>query len=548
MYISNIQPNTEISARGEAEGEYRGMRLYIADIHQEAMLHILYSIVTARSKSSTPRLTHKNAAILFVAMSMRSSVYSTLSFCLLMDELMEDKSESRKRQLDDDDGSDHENVRPKKRLSLALPKKRQSPSKKRFTFNSSPSVDKYKKKMVPANTERSTKWCLSIYDDWIKARTKAGLKLPPSDLLIASDGELLCQWLCRFFTEVRKSNGESYCPRSLSSLLAGLQRYHQSNSPHQLNIQERNGVFEPLHILLENLYKELHSNGIGTVTSQAAVISIEEEAKLWDSGALGSDNPESLLNAVFYLNGINFTLRGGAEHRNLKLSQLTFGHDPPKSGIKGAHYVEYKEFGSKNRPGGKKQLNLQNKTVRYYSQPSLGCRCHVYLIDCYIAKLPEEAIKKDIFYCRPLKKFEKGKPWYCSVPLGHNCLAKKLKDIFTSAGIDHKGKSNHSLRATSISRMYRADVPEKLIMERSGHLSTEGVRSYERTSAEQTKKLCDTLSGVISEPSTSTSSGVVEEKPAETSEAESDASAVMRQLNFQGMSSCNFTFNFNYKK
>ena len=96
--------------------------------------------------------------------------------------------------------------------------------------------------------------------------------------------------------------------------------------------------------------------------------------------------------------------------------------------------------------------------------------------------------------------------------------------------------------------MYRADVPEKLIMERSGHLSTEGVRSYEQTSAEQMKKLCDTLSGVISETSTSTSSGVVEEKPAETSEAESDASAVMRQLNFQGMSSCNFTFNFNYKK
>ena len=94
---------------------------------------------------------------------------------------------------------------------------------------------------------------------------------------------------------LQKFASESYCPRSLSSLLAGLQRYHQSNSPHQLNIQERNGVFEPLHILLENLYKELHSNGIGTVTSQAAVISIEEEAKLWDSGALGSDNPESVI-------------------------------------------------------------------------------------------------------------------------------------------------------------------------------------------------------------------------------------------------------------
>ena len=41
--------------------------------------------------------------------------------------------------------------------------------------------------------------------------------------------------------------------------------------------------------------------------------------------------------------------------------------------------------------------------------------------------------------------------------------------------------------------MYEASVPEK-IMERSGHLSKEGVRCYERTSAEQVKSLCNILS------------------------------------------------------
>ena len=33
----------------------------------------------------------------------------------------------------------------------------------------------------------------------------------------------------------------------------------------------------------------------------------------------------SLLNAVFMLNGINPVLKGGQEHRGLKLSQFTFG-------------------------------------------------------------------------------------------------------------------------------------------------------------------------------------------------------------------------------
>ena len=32
--------------------------------------------------------------------------------------------------------------------------------------------------------------------------------------------------------------------------------------------------------------------------------------------------PRGLLNAVFYLNGKNFALRGGMEHRSLKLSQI----------------------------------------------------------------------------------------------------------------------------------------------------------------------------------------------------------------------------------
>ena len=65
-----------------------------------------------------------------------------------------------------------------------------------------------------------------------------------------------------------------------------------------------------------------------------------------------------------------------------------------------------------------------------------------------------------------------------------------LREIFIS---DPDGKSNHSLRATSISRMYHAKVPEKQIMERSGHLSKEGVRSYERTSTEQIQSICKTL-------------------------------------------------------
>ena len=71
---------------------------------------------------------------------------------------------------------------------------------------------------------------------------------------------------------------------------------------------------------------------------------------------------------------------GGDEHRSLTLSQLSFGSVPdpdPDDLCRLIEYVDYTEFGSKNRPGGRKQLNLDNKTVRQYAQHELGNRCHV---------------------------------------------------------------------------------------------------------------------------------------------------------------------------
>uniref|UniRef100_A0A1X7VUV0 Tyr recombinase domain-containing protein n=1 Tax=Amphimedon queenslandica TaxID=400682 RepID=A0A1X7VUV0_AMPQE len=41
------------------------------------------------------------------------------------------------------------------------------------------------------------------------------------------------------------------------------------------------------------------------------------------------------------------------------------------------------------------------------------------------------------------------------------------------------GYTNHSLRATAVSRMYNSGVPEKIISDKSGHRSLEALRSYE---------------------------------------------------------------------
>ena len=62
-----------------------------------------------------------------------------------------------------------------------------------------------------------------------------------------------------------------------------------------------------------------------------------------------------------------------------------------------------------------------------------------------------------------------------------------------SAGINGY-KTNHSLRATAATRLYQAGVDEQLIMEKTGHRSLEGMRSYKRTNTVQQENISDILS------------------------------------------------------
>ena len=82
--------------------------------------------------------------------------------------------------------------------------------------------------------------------------------------------------------------------------------------------------------------------------------------------------------------------------------------------------------------------------------------------------------------------------WYCDQPVGKNKVGKVVKEICKIAGIDGNF-SNHSLCATSASRMYQSEIPEQVIKEITGHHS-ECVKVYKRTSDEIREKASSTIS------------------------------------------------------
>ena len=66
-----------------------------------------------------------------------------------------------------------------------------------------------------------------------------------------------------------------------------------------------------------------------------------------------------------------------------------------------------------------------------------------------------------------------------------------MKGMSVECGI--ATKTNHSLRATGVTSMFQANVPEKIIQKTTGHRSVEALRSYERISVNQYKSVSKVL-------------------------------------------------------
>jgi hypothetical protein len=266
---------------------------------------------------------------------------------------------------------------------------------------------------MPKNSANSSKWAMNNLKEWLNEHNdKNPVKCPISILSATCSKDVLNQWLCVYINETRNQNGEPYPPKSIYALLCGILREMRIKNPLYPNFLKKDDPdFVTFHNTLDNVFKSLRSNGIGVSSSATEGLSNDDEGKLWDLGVLNVTTPLGLLRAVFFYCGKCFCLRGGAEHRNLALSQLERGHEPDK-------YI-YQENSSKNRHGGIGQMRLEHKVVTIVANSTQIPRCPVYILDLYISKLPSQAHDKDLFYVS-----DSG-TWYTAVPKKLELMVKR---------------------------------------------------------------------------------------------------------------------------
>ena len=345
-------------------------------------------------------------------------------------------------------------------------------------------ADLHRKKInaIPAGTKNRNNWSTNMFNRWAAERKATELddltlNLPKNSAeLLTANEKSIDYWLSKFIYETRKTDGNRFPGTSLGQITAGINSYLKENG-RKINLFT-DEAFEHFRGTLDLACKESARHGVGLFKKQAEVISPSEEERMWNIGCLGSDSPQQLLDTLVYLNGLHFALRSGAEHRNLTIHQIEVV--PPD--LNNEHYtVIYHENISKTNPRGWKHRKIEPKCVKHVDTlaTSNSSRSHALLLIKYLSCRPAN---QEAFYLAPVKKFDPtNKIWYKPVPVGHNTLSETVSRLCAKG--DVKGfKTNHSLRATCATRLYKEGLDEQLIMERTGHRSLSGVRSYKRTS------------------------------------------------------------------
>ena len=217
--------------------------------------------------------------------------------------------------------------------------------------------------------------------------------------------------------------------------------------------------------------KERAVQMIGMVRKQAQLIDYKTENDLWERGILGEQNPDQLRNTVLFLLGLNVGLRAGDEQHALRrhspenASQLSF-----KRNDKGVRCLVYQEdFVTKTNDGGLNSMQKDRKCVWVYPNENT-VRCPVRLVDKYVSLFPPCRVnKKPNFYLRSLEKYTPAQ-WYGEQVVRLNTLRATMKEIAKEAKLEGF-ITNHSLRRTGTTRLFRGGVDRKLVKEFSGHTS-----------------------------------------------------------------------------
>jgi hypothetical protein len=328
----------------------------------------------------------------------------------------------------------------------------------------------------PQSTERATKSGVKKFMEWQQKHAST------CDLATVTPEELN-NILRKFYAEVKHKDhkkGKSLTPSSLTGLRASLHR-HLIAAP---LLRPFNIIKDKEFTTANNMFAarcRLYYKAGNEKPQHKPCIEKGDLEKLGKYFSSWNNNPQVLVEALWF-NLCYFFGRRGREG----WTEMTKDTFEVKCDSEGHKFVSMKKTEvTKNHQGGHKQIDQDYCDIRMYGQG-------VDIYEFYISKANSECHRlfqtPNHYSCNAVTN------WFRKEPMGKNTLSKIMQRISQNAGLS-KSYTCHSVRATTISTLFRAGVSTQEIMSITKHKNQKSLSHYIDDMSEQQKRGCSSVLG-----------------------------------------------------
>ena len=382
-------------------------------------------------------------------------------------------------------------------------------------------------------TASATKWAMDKFLNWIRKRKIA------CDLETIEKEEL-GKILHQFYGEQKNTKtSKALSPSTLNGLRAGIQRgicqlRHDIHIVNDREFMRANKILNAKCRLYakQGNPKPQHKEEIAEHDLQKIAAYLSQDETM--------DNPRRLQQAVWFIIAFSTGARGREMYRQLQRDGVGFHRDDA-----GKEYFSIDQcVVEKNHPGGLSRSDLVSSRPRIYDSVFGETSFHA-VIRLYQSKLNTSCTW---FFQQPKNQAILDGPWYKNLPVGVNTVAQMMTRIGTEAGLSGT-YTNHCVRATTITHLFRAGVSPASIISRTGHKSTESLKPYiGQSSHAQMRQEADVLGnafGDVAGPSNVSVSGTGNEET-DGKEEVSVAESLTQRVIAGSFTNCNITVNVTY--
>lgn len=343
------------------------------------------------------------------------------------------------------------------------------------------------------NTKRKTRTDMRTWNTWCES---VGEKRSIGDI----DEEELDRLLGHFFAGIRKKDGTLYEPDTLSSIQRSIDR-HLTQELHKKYSILRDPQFSSSRQALKATRKFLRSQGKGNKPNASEGLQSTEIEQLWERGALGDTDPQTLQHTIWWLISTHMGTRGCDEHHKFRFGDFVIRKSPHDS-----EFVELcGERGTKTRSGEtEKSTNSDARSFnpKMWALSQKPARCPVRLFRLFVSKRPPEMCLPDSpLYLAVNHKHTSKTHWYKRSRLGVHMIDGIMKKIAAAGGLTGR-KTNHCARKTMVTTLCQNDTPDSTVMQLTGHKSVQSLNHYKVPSLRQQESLSHLLSNSSPVPPT----------------------------------------------